>query len=49
MNVGRGPYVEGRVQFVEVVDHTTRTLRGGRDIHAPKNVLIAVKWCLIPE
>lgn len=29
MNVSPGPYVEGRVQFVEAVDHTTRTLRGG--------------------
>lgn len=32
MNVCRGPYVEGRVQFVEVVDNTTRTLRG--DVHS---------------
>lgn len=28
MNVSPVPYVEGRVQFIEVVDHTTRTLRG---------------------
>lgn len=39
MNVSPG---EGRVESVEVVDHKTRT-------HAPKNVLIAVMWSLIPE